>query len=62
MSKKPPKVQETATPYTAKKPVKAAAPVRQGKPTIRYATPEQVKKAADEVFRVHEELFRKLAQ
>lgn len=60
MSKKPRKVGETATPYVAKKSVKVVAPAQPGE--IRYATPEEVRKAAEEVFRVHEELFRKLAQ
>jgi hypothetical protein len=65
--KKSHKVGEAAAPYTAKKAVKgkARAAAAQGKapaPNIRYATPAQAQKAAEEVFRVHEELFRKLAQ
>lgn len=61
MSKKPHKVDEPQAPYAAKKPVKAEpAPAQPG--GTRYATPEQVRKAAEEVFKVHEKLFRKLAQ
>ena len=61
VKKKRTKVEESATPYAAKKPAKAApAPAQPGE--IRYATPDQVKKAAQEVFEVHKELFRKLAQ
>jgi hypothetical protein len=66
VSKKPQhKIKETAAPYAAKKPVQQpvapASPADQP-PQIRYATPEQARKAAGEVFKVHEELFRKLAQ
>ncbi len=56
---------EAAAPYTAKKPAKgkagSAAQAATASP-VRYASSAQVKKAADEVFKVHEELFRKLAQ
>ena len=61
MSKKPRKVQEAATPYPAKKPAKGTETAAQPG-GIRYATPEQARKAAAEVFEVHKELFRKLAQ
>jgi hypothetical protein len=63
VSKKPRKVREPKAAYATKKPAAAPA-VSQSKTAsgVRYATPEQVKKAADEVFKVHAELFRKLAQ
>ena len=59
MSKKPHKIEEAKGAYAAKKPAKPA-PAATGE--IRYATPEQARKAAAEVFEVHKELFRKLAQ
>jgi hypothetical protein len=65
VSKKPRKVQEGAGAYAAKKQKKAKATASSPKPAepaIRYATPEQVRDAANEVFKVHAELFRKLAQ
>lgn len=66
VSKKPRKIEEAATPYAAKKPVPAMAKpaysTTSPAPAIRYASPEQVRKAAEKVFKVHEELFRKLAQ
>lgn len=59
MKHKPSKVEEPMAPY-ATKPAKARKP---GTPdAVRYATPAQVRKAADKVFKVHHELFRKLAQ
>ena len=60
MSKKPHKIEEPKAAYPAKKPAKAAPAAQPGE--IRYATPEQARKAAAEVFEVHKELFRKLAQ
>lgn len=59
VSKKPHKIEEPKAAYPAKKPAKATA-AQPGE--IRYATPEQARKAAAEVFEVHKELFRKLAQ
>ena len=57
------KVGESATPYAAKKPAMAEPASPSGStPPIRYATPEQAREAAQEVFKVHEKLFRKLAQ
>jgi hypothetical protein len=56
---------EAAAPYAAKKPAKGkAASGAQAAPAaaVRYASSSQVKKAADEVYKVHEALFRKLAQ
>jgi len=61
VSKKPHKVAEPQAPYAAKKPAKAT-PVPAQTVGVRYATPEQTRKAAEEVFKVHKELFRKLAQ
>lgn len=64
MSKKPSKVQETATPYSAKKPVKAGPAVTKANPTgqTRFMDDATFKKASAKVFKVHHELFRKLAQ
>ncbi len=65
VGKKPHKVGEPKATYAGKKSAKAAPVINQSKQTastVRYATPEQVRKAADEVFKVHSELFRKLAQ
>ena len=63
MSKKPHKVEETATPYAAKKAAQPAAPATKPEtPGVRYATPEQARKAAEKVFRVHKDLFHRLAQ
>ena len=62
MKKKPRKVEESAAPYTGKKPAAGTAPKAGAPRQIRYATPEQVRKAAEKVFKVHHELFRKLAQ
>lgn len=59
VSKKPHKVEEPKAAYPAKKPAKVA-PAMAGE--IRYATPAQTRKAAAEVFEVHKELFRRLAQ
>ena len=63
MKKKPAKVGESATPYTAKKPAKRAAPTaKTGNTGVRYMDDATFRKAADKVFKVHDELFRKLAQ
>lgn len=65
---KPRKVQEPAAPYGAppKKPVRPPAPTSKAKaeaaPAIRYADDTTFRKAADKVFKTHDELFRKLAQ
>lgn len=63
MKKKPSKVEETATPYAAKKPAKVAAPVSklQGK-QIRYIDPEAARKLTKEILDKHHDLFRRLAQ
>ena len=64
VKKKPAKVEETATPYAAKKPAPAAAPVSKPGSTsgVRYMDDATFNKAADKVFKTHAELFRKLAQ
>lgn len=63
MNKKPHKAEESAAPYAAKKAAKAEPASTSGSTSpIRYATPEQAREAAQEVFKVHEKLFRKLAQ
>lgn len=62
VNKKPRKVQEAATPYPAKKPVKAAPAPEAGNTGVRYMDDAAFKKAADKVFKTHHELFRKLAQ
>ena len=60
MSKKPHKVEEAATPYTARKPVKAApAPT---KSAVRPADDATFKKIADKIFAERKELLHKLAQ
>lgn len=61
VSKKPHKIEEPKAAYPTKKPAKTTALASQPG-EIRYATPEQARKAAAEVFEVHKELFRKLAQ
>jgi hypothetical protein len=60
VSKKPRKVAEPQAPYARKKPVKKAA-ASESKP-VRYADPAQARKSMEKVFRVHQELLRKLAQ
>lgn len=63
VNKKPSKVEESATPYTAKKPVKVAAtaPKTEGA-GVRYMDDAAFNRASKKVFKVHKELFRKLAQ
>jgi len=60
VSKKPSKVQETATPYTAKKPVKAApAPTPAGP---RFADLEKIRASNAKLIQVHSKVLHKLAQ
>lgn len=59
MSKKPHKVAEPPAPYTAKKPVKAAASTKPGAATVSDA---DFKRVADKIFTERRELLRKLAQ
>ncbi len=61
MSKKPDKVEETATPYVAKTPeTKAAAP----KPAdvVKQADDAAFNRVVDKIFTERKELLRKLAQ
>jgi hypothetical protein len=62
VSKKSSKVREAATPYPAKKPVKAAPASKTAASGVRYMDDAAFKKASAKVFKVHNELFRKLAQ
>ena len=64
VNKKPHKVEETGTPYTAKKPVKAAAamPKAEEVPQIRYIDPETARKLTKDILDKHHDLFRRLAQ
>jgi hypothetical protein len=62
---KPRKVQEPAGTYAAKTPAKqapAAPAPKTAAAGVRYADDATFRKAADKVFKTHEELFRKLAQ
>lgn len=61
MSKKPHKVEETTTPYAAKKPAKAApAPVQANQ--VRYIDRATARRLTKDILDKHSELFRKLAQ
>jgi len=62
VKKKPAKVEESAAPYAAKKPVAKAAAPQSTESGVRYMDDATFRKAADKVFKVHHELFRKLAQ
>jgi len=65
VSKKSHQVGEAAAPYTAKPTAKVPAATLDATAntsTSRYAKPEDARSAAAKVFKVHEELFRKLAQ
>lgn len=64
MSKKPSKVGEAQAPYTAKKPVKAAAAVAHGdQPSpVRYVDRETARKLTKDILDKRHDLFRKLAQ
>ena len=60
---KPRKVEEPAGTYAAKPPAKKAATASKATASgVRYADDATFRKAADKVFKTHEELFRKLAQ
>ena len=61
MNKKPHKVGEPKSAYAAKKPVPAVTKTDQPGQT-RYMDDTTFKKASAKVFKVHHELFRKLAQ
>lgn len=60
VSKKPSKVEESAVPYTAKKPVKAAAPASPAGP--RFADLEKVRSGNAKLVQVHRKVLQKLAQ
>lgn len=63
MKKKPAKVGKSPVPYAAKPAAKVSIPVPKAEPAgVRYMDDASFRKAADKVFKVHEELFRKLAQ
>lgn len=62
VSKKPRKVEEPQAPYAAKKPAKAAPVPKTAAAGVRLMDDATFKKASDKVFKVHHELFRKLAQ
>jgi len=63
VKRKPAKVEEPTTPYAAKKRAKGAATAsKAGGTGVRYMDDATFRKAADKVFKVHHELFRKLAQ
>ncbi len=63
MSKKPRKVEETQAPYAPAKATKPATPAANAAASgVRYMDDASFKKASDKVFKVHNELFRKLAQ
>ena len=63
VSKKPHKVEEAATTYTAKQPVKAApAPRADEARQIRYIDPERARRLTKEILDKHHDLFRRLAQ
>jgi hypothetical protein len=62
VSKKPHKIEEPKAAYPAKKPAKGAVPASKETAGTRYMDDATFKKAADKVFKVHHELFRKLAQ
>jgi hypothetical protein len=60
---KPRKVQEPAGTRAVKaRPEKATADMVPSPAGVRYATPEQVREATEKVFRVHDDLFRRLAE
>jgi hypothetical protein len=62
VSKKPPKVAESASSYAAKKPAKAKLAPKPAASGVRYMDDAAFKKASEKVFKVHHDLFRKLAQ
>ncbi|MCM2273359.1 MAG: hypothetical protein NDI75_00985 [Candidatus Didemnitutus sp.] len=63
MSTKPHKAEEPRAAYAAKPAKSAAAASKPDLPGgVRYATPEQVRNATEKVFRVHKDLFHRLAQ
>jgi hypothetical protein len=61
VNKKSRKVGETQARYAVKKTAKVD-PRSPNAAAVRYASPKRVQHAAKKVFKVHHELFRKLAQ
>ena len=59
VNKKPHKVEEAATPYTAKQPVKAVSAVQSGP---RYAPIGKVRASNVKLLQVHRVVLQKLAQ
>lgn len=62
MTKKPRKIEEASTSYTAKKPATKAAAAGPAKPGVRETDDTAFKKAADKIFSERKELLHKLAQ
>lgn len=62
MKKKPLAVGEAAAPYNAKPAVKGKGARQEEKTGVRYMDDATFRKSADKIFKVHNELFRKLAQ
>ena len=64
MSKKPHKVEETATPYAAKKATQPAAPATKPENSggVRYANLEKVRQTNAKLIQVHRDVLQKLAQ
>lgn len=62
MKKKPQAVGETVAPYNAKPAVKGKTARKEEKAGVSYMDDATFRKSADKVFKVHNELFRKLAQ
>jgi hypothetical protein len=60
VSKKPAKVQETAAPYTAKQPVKAALAPNAAGP--RFADLGKIRASNAKLIQVHRKVLQKLAQ
>ena len=60
---KPRKVEEPAGTHAAKAPAENAGANMISPPAgVRYATPEQVRKATEKIFRVHGDVLRRLAE
>ena len=62
MSKKPRKIEESATPYVAKKSAETAAAKKSTEQGVRDSGDAAFKKIADKIFSERKELLHKLAQ
>ena len=62
MSKKPGKVEETATPYVAKTSEKKAAAPKSATDGVKLADDAAFNRVVDKIFTERRELLRKLAQ